>query len=259
MDKDELMDQIVIEPDETGTLTLVHVTANEPQRAADIANTLLEKASLYFGEVGASSLTANKRYIRQQLDTTKAELDEARTAMIQFRIENRLSSLNDVLRNQEALISDLRLWRDRADAEGREDDVRGYDKVIAERERELQGLILLISEHTLMQEDVSRIEGVYSTLVSKETEATLKENEVLSATYVQVLPAREPRRPLPLVTPKALLLGAVVSLALGIILAFVLHAFEHADVTADQDSVGTLQEIAPESSRIDAELERARS
>jgi uncharacterized protein involved in exopolysaccharide biosynthesis len=247
MEVPELLKQVTIEPDETGTFTLIRVTASDPKLAADIANTLLDKASQYFGEVGASSLTANRLFIQQELGATRKELDEARAALIQFQIENRLSSLEEVLESQGGLINNLKLKRDEALAQGQDERVAGYDQVIAERERELQGLILLISEYDLLRENIGRVEAVYSTLSSKATEAALKENEIFSATFAQVLPAREPSRPLPLVNPKIMVLAGVVSLALGIMLAFLLQAIEHADMEGDQDSVSALQEIVAES------------
>jgi uncharacterized protein involved in exopolysaccharide biosynthesis len=209
------------------------VTAENPILAADIANTLLDKASQYFGEVGASSLTANKLFIDDQLQAATDELDQARAALIQFQIENRLSSLEDMLDSQGNLLRSLKLQRDMSIAESKDELVEGYEEVISERELELQNLVLLNAEYQLLKEDVRRVENVYATLSSAAAEAQLKENEIVSATYVQIIPAREPSRSLPLVDPKVLLLGIVGSLALGILLAFVIQALEHAETEPD--------------------------
>jgi capsular polysaccharide biosynthesis protein len=233
MDVQEFLTQVVIEPDKEGTFTLVRVTAGNPSLAADIANTLLDKASKYFGEVGASSLTANKLFIQDQLQIATDDMDRARGALIQFQIENRLSSLEDMLSSQGSLLRSLKLQRDTAIAEGKEELVAGYEEVITERELELQNLILLNAEYQLLKEDVRRVEGVYGTLSNAAAEAQLKENEIVSATYVQVIPAREPSHALPPVDPKVLLLGALGSLALGVLLAFILQALEHAETAAD--------------------------
>jgi len=246
MDVQEFQTQVVIEPDKEGTFTLVRVTAEDPRQAANIANTLLDKASQYFGEVGASSLTANKLFIQGQLQMATDELDGARAALIQFQIENRLSSLEDMLDSQSNLLRSLKLQLDTAIAEGKDELVAGFEGVITQRELELQNLILLNAEYQLLKENVRRVEGVYTTLSNAAAEAQLKENEIVSATYVQVIPAREPIRPLPLVDPKVLLLGALGSLALGMLLAFVLQALEHADTDADQDTVSISREIATE-------------
>lgn len=243
----DLPDKIAVLSDIDSTFTEVSVTVQDPTQAAAIANALLDKASQYFGEVGASSLTANKIFIQQQLQTTKEELDKEKAAFIQFKIENRLSSLEDLLKSQGDLIRVLRVNHDEALAEGRAEFVAGYAQVIAERERELQGLILLQAEYETLKANVARVEAVYSALLAKETEARLKENEVLSATYIQIVPAREPSSPLPRVDPKILILGGVGSLALGIMIAFIMHAVEHTDLATEQGSISTTPGIARES------------
>jgi capsular polysaccharide biosynthesis protein len=252
----EFLDHVLITPDTEGTFTLVRVTADNPRLAADMANALLDKASRYFGEVGASALTANKLFIQDQLQTATDELDRARAALIQFQIENRLSSLQDMTDAQTDLLGSLKLQRDMAIAERKQELAAGFEEVIAERELELQSLILLNAEYQLLLEDVGRIQDVYDTLSGAAAEAQLKENEIVSATYVQVIPAREPSRPLPLVDPKVLLLGVLGSLALGVLLAFVLQALEHADTKADQynaraDLAGTSRDIGAESHSAD--------
>jgi capsular polysaccharide biosynthesis protein len=248
MEVSELLEKIAIQSDVESTFTEISVTVQDPRQAAAIANALLDKASQYFGEVGASSLTANKIFIQQQLQTTKEELDKEKAAFIQFKIENRVSSLEDLLQSQENLIRTLKIGHDEALAAGREDIVPGYAQVIAERERELQGLILLQAEYETLKANVARVEAIYSTLLAKETEAKLKENEVFSATYIQMMSAREPSSPLPRVDPKILILGGVGSLALGIMIAFILQAVEHTDLETDQDSISTVPGIARESS-----------
>lgn len=247
MEISDLPDRITIVSDIDSTFTEVSVTVQDPRQAAAIANALLDKASHYFGEVGASSLTANKIFIQQQLQTTKDELDKEKAAFTQFKIENRLSSLEDLLESQGTLIRTLKVDYDKARAEGREDIVTGYAQIITERERELQGLILLQAEYEMLRANVARVEAVYSTLLAKETEAKLKENEILNATYIQMLPAREPSSPLPRVNPKILVLGGVGSLALGIMIAFILQAVEHTDLATDQGSISPVPGIAKES------------
>jgi capsular polysaccharide biosynthesis protein len=243
----ELLEKIEVESDVDSTFTGVSVTVQDPVQAAAIANALLDKASQYFGEVGASSLTANKVFIQQQLQTTKEELDREKAAFMQFKIENRISSLEDVLDSHGNLIRMLQVQHDEALAEGRQEVATGYAEVIAERERELQGLILLSAEYETLRANVDRVEAIYSTLVDKETEAKLKENEVLSATYIQRMSAREPSSPLPRVDPKILILGGVGSLALGIMIAFILQAVEHTDLEVARDSVSTAPGVATES------------
>ena len=54
----------------------------------------------------------------------------------------------------------------------------------------------------------------------------MKENEIVNAKFIQIIPAGGPGRPLPRINPTILLLGIVVSLAVGIVLAFLLQYLE---------------------------------
>jgi len=235
MESDEFIEQIVIEPDENSSFIKLRVTAQEPKLAAAIANTLLDKASRYFGELSAGSITADKEFIQQQLQETKDELDEARAVLIQFQLENRIGLIDQLLMSQHTLIRQLNLGRDEELAKGNQGTADSYDLIIAKRERELQDLILLSSEYWVLQGVLRRIETTYSSLLDKETEAKFKENEILSARFIRVIPAREPSRPLPRVNVKVLLLGGIVSLVLGIMIAFTLEYSDRAAVTADKD------------------------
>ncbi len=82
---------------------------------------------------------------------------------------------------------------------------------------------MLSAEYEVLKDTVGRIEATYANLLGKETEAIIKEDQVRSAKFVQVIPAGVPSRPLPRLDVKILLLGGVVSLALGIMLAFALE------------------------------------
>jgi len=223
---DELTGHMVIEPDENSSFIELHVTSQDAKLAAAISNTLLEKASQYFGGLSAGTITANKVFIQQQIDETKQELDQARANLIQFQIENRVGSMDGLVRPQESLITALKSNRDKELAEANKATAVNYDEIIATRELELQELILLSSEYEVLQQEVNRIEATYGSLLDKETEADLKENEILSARFIQVIPAQEPSRPLPRLSAKVLLLGGILSLVLGIMIAFVLEYSE---------------------------------
>jgi uncharacterized protein involved in exopolysaccharide biosynthesis len=233
LDVDELLEEMVIEPDENSDFINLRVTAPDPKLAAAIANTLLDTASRYFGELSAGSITTGKEFIQQQLQETKDELDRARAALIQFQIENRVGSPSGLLGSQESLVTALKSDRDRALAEGKEVEASSYDEIIYARELELQELILLNSEYAGLQDTAWRIAEVYSDLLDRETEAKLKENEIMSARFVQVVPAREPERSLPRFDVRLLLVGGVVSLIAGVVLAFLLEALEGVPAPSD--------------------------
>jgi succinoglycan biosynthesis transport protein ExoP len=226
IDPEEILNQTAIEPDTASDSVRVSVTANDPKLAADIAFALVNRASQYFAELNAGSITVNKEFIQAQLQATKKELDQARAAMIDFQIKNRIGSLTGLLRSQEDLITASKANRDRALAEGNKAIATSYESIIAAREQELQEQIALSSQNEDLQGAVHRIDSTYTSLLSKESEVKLKENELLNARFIQIIPASAPGRPLPRINPTILLLGIVVSLAVGIVLAFLLQYLE---------------------------------
>lgn len=234
MSVDELLSQMLIEPGEVNDFDKLRITAYDPEVAAAVANALLDRALHHFGEMSAGSLTANREFIQQQLAEIKADLDTARADLIQFQVENRIGSLSGFLESQESLVTTLKSRHDQALAEGREATAASYSEIISARERELQELVLLSAEYEVLKDTVGRIESTYANLLGKETEAIIKEDQVRSAKFVQVIPAGVPSSPLSRLDVKVLLLGGVVSLALGIMLAF---ALEYLGRTAVEDSV----------------------
>jgi uncharacterized protein involved in exopolysaccharide biosynthesis len=228
-------EQILIEPFENSDFVRLTVTADSPKMATAIANTLMVKASQYFGALSARSFTANRESIQQQLQKTKDELDRAKAALVQFKIKNKLGSLGGLLDKQQSLIVDLKLSRDNALAKGDQASVLAYEQIIASRERELQDLILLTLEHDTLQQNFQSIDATYSSLVNKETEAKLKENELLSARFIRIIPASEPTRPLPQVSTILITVAAIISLVLGVLIAFLLEALNNLSVSAGKD------------------------
>lgn len=231
-----LEDRIVIETEETSDFVTLTVTAENPQLAALIANTIVEKAAHNFGALSAGSLTVNREFIQQQLQKVKTELDQAKTNLVQFQIENRVGSLEALLAKQQSLLIDLKLNRDIALAKGEQTTVLAYDGIIATRERELQDLILLTVEADTLQSNVGTIQRTYGDLLDRDTEAGLKENEILSAKFVQIIPAYEPEDPLPQFNIPLLIVGGIVSFVVGIILAFLLQALHDLSISSkDED------------------------
>jgi uncharacterized protein involved in exopolysaccharide biosynthesis len=238
MDASELLKRTVLESSASSDFLKLSVTAQDPKLAAAIANATIDKASQYFGELSAASLTANKQVIEQELKDTRKELDIAQTAVIQFQIKNKIGSSDGPLASQERMIATAETNRDQALAEGNKEVAARYDEIIATREQEFQSLIQLNAEYQALQWDAKRISTDYTSLLSKQTEVKLKEKEVLSADFVRIIPAREPLRPLSRFDPRILLLGAIASLALGITMAFVLeYSGSTATATADEDKV----------------------
>lgn len=99
-----------------------------------------------------------------------------------------------------------------------------YAPMIAQREAELSGLIGLHADYDNLQAAVDRAQDAYSFLEDKVVEARLKENQGLTAGYLQIVePARIPTNPAPSQTLRLALVGGILAILAGIVLAFVLE------------------------------------
>ncbi|NLE75864.1 MAG: hypothetical protein GX605_03810 [Chloroflexi bacterium] len=102
-----------------------------------------------------------------------------------------------------------------------------YDQTVAMLQTELSSLIGLSDEYDDLLSRVNEARSAYSLVSDKLTEARLKESQVLNMGYIRVIdPARLPDRPLASKLAQYALAGAVVSLLLGVVLAFLLEGLE---------------------------------
>jgi len=209
MEAESFLKTVTIKQSEGGSpYTKLSVTADNPQLAASLANTLMETALKYFGSLRAKSFTRTREFINQQLEEARSELNKAQNDLIQFQIKNKVSSLDALIGSQQSLIRQLNFERDQALAKGDMELASNYDQIIAKRQRELQELLGLSSEYDDLRAAVDRASTTYYYLLDRETEAKLKENELSNVDFIQVLPAREPSRPLPRLNPKDHPLGS---------------------------------------------------
>lgn len=223
---EDLLAKAVIEADASSDFIHLSITADDPRLAAAIANTWVELAAQYFGELSAGSLTANKTFIQQELAQTNEDLDIARQALVTFQMENSIGLVERFLSSQQDLITSAKASRDSALARGETALAAGYDRIIVDRERELQARIQISAEYGVLKDNFERVSGMHAVLLDKETEADLKINEIQSARYIRVIPAREPSRPLPNLDPRILLVGILASIVVGVVLAFLLEFLE---------------------------------
>lgn len=226
IDPATLQDRLIIEADSSSDFVSLRVVADDPQQAADIANTLMETASNYFATLSAGSFTANKEVITRQLEDTQAEWRAAKDALVKFQVENKIGSFTGILESPERLLINAQTARDEALATGRTDVAAKYDLIIARHEAVLQKRVQLNAEYELLQSDVNRIGETYKVLLAKEAEAELKEQEILSARFIRIIPAQVPRSPLSSLDLRMLLVGALASLVVGIVLVFILEGIE---------------------------------
>jgi len=111
-----------------------------------------------------------------------------------------------------------------ATAEGYRTVQAQCEQIIAQRKADLAALIGLSAEYDTLQNALEQAQERVSFLASKANEAEIKKSQALSAGYLQIIePARTPGSPMPSNTWQLVGLGAVVSLIVGTILAFLLE------------------------------------
>ena len=99
-----------------------------------------------------------------------------------------------------------------------------YGQIIASREAGLVTLIGLGAEYDTLENSLQQARERVSFLAGKANEAEIKKSQALAAGYLQIIePAHTPGSPMPSNTWQLMALGAVVSLIVGTILAFLLE------------------------------------
>ncbi|MCB0208630.1 MAG: hypothetical protein KDJ52_04855 [Anaerolineae bacterium] len=224
MSKDELLERVTVEVPEGSLIMRIQVLAPDPDDAAALANAIVDAGLHQYEELLAQSTVSTLKFIDQQIEITSAELSQAETTLMQFQIENKVGQLDQAINSQYNFISDLRKQSDLASANGDLDKAHSIQDIILDREIEMQNMISLSAEYNRLQAQVSRVRETYNFLLDRKTEAQIKESQIRSSSSIQIItPARPPQRPTTLLDGRIVVLGGVVSLLAGVLLAFLLE------------------------------------
>ena len=236
----ELRQKIEVEIPQNSNLMRVSVKAADPEVAALLANAVVETGLAQFAELSARPTSGMRVFIEQQLDVAQAEYEIAESELTQFQVANKIGSLSTALDRQYQLIETLKTQRDMALAAGDSGRKETLDKLILEREAELQNLIGLSSQYYTLVGRVDRARDTYNFMLNKKAEAQIKENQILELGSIQVITsARPPSRPAAAMNTKLLLLAAIASLIAGVLLAFLL---EYITTTSNVQSIRSFPE-----------------
>lgn len=220
----DLRDRIEIDIPENSQLMKVSVLAPDPEMAALLANAVAGTGLWRYGQLLAQPTANTRKFIERELETTREELQSAEAALTQFQIANKIGPLDDAIQSQYDLIRSLRMQRDVAQSRGDVVEAQATEEMILEREAALQNLIGLSPEYNALVDRVSRVRATHSFLLDKRVEAQIKENQILGSGPIQVItPARPPNRPVPAITGRRIVLGAIVSLLAGVLSTFALE------------------------------------
>jgi len=189
----------------------------------------VEKAQSVYDEALAAEAAAIEAATADGVDGEIAEITPTQLALLSdaVTIANRALEKHmvdadyyrELARSQEAAVI-----AHEANATASQTAVSEYGRIIADQEAELAGLVALSAEYHTLELALEHEQDRVSFLSEKVTEATTKKSQALAAGYLQVIePARTPSSPLPSNRLQLMALGAVVSLVVGTILAFVLE------------------------------------
>jgi uncharacterized protein involved in exopolysaccharide biosynthesis len=203
--------------------------ARTPQLAQEIANAAVSIGISYYGEVSAKPAAAAGESIHAQLQNAEKDLRAAQDALANFQKDNNITSLEDELANDNLLIQRLQTARSDLLVEGK--PTSAIDNLLAQRRQEVVNLQALSPSYAVLEENAKQAKAGYDLLLSKYQEATLKVDDVRSASFMQVIePATEPAAQIPSKSKTILGLTFAGSLGLGVLLALLLDSFRKARI-----------------------------
>jgi uncharacterized protein involved in exopolysaccharide biosynthesis len=227
----------------------VTVEARRPDLAAEIANTHINIAIAYYGELRAQSTRAEQNLFAEQLGGAEQQLESTEKALTDFRTQHGIYSLESQMATQQRLLEQLQLERDRrllepvptastttnsasavttATALPATDPIEEVDKLIAQRRQELDQFTALAPQYHILTQNVEQARAVYQDLLSKYNQAELTATAVQAVNFIQVIKPAFARAESN--WPKLAVLALAGSLGVGVVLAFLLQYISNYNV-----------------------------
>jgi uncharacterized protein involved in exopolysaccharide biosynthesis len=227
---DELSAGLTVEPVPNSEFVELSLQCRDPQLVAIMANTLMDVALRFYGELRARPTTMSRIFISEQLTLSLEEWETAEENLTQFQIAIKIGDLDAAISTRQELLQSLAFTRDTAWAEDDLQVIKKYEALIAGYERELESSLGLRSQYTALQATANQARGIYELLLDRQTQAELKENEIRNVGFISILgPARKPSRPVSF-SFTLMLAGALVALVVGVSLAFGWEYLETQDI-----------------------------
>lgn len=219
-----------VEPMNDSDFMYVRVRARSPELARSIANTHVESAIAYYGEVRAKPAAATKAFLAQEIAAAEVQLAAAEDALIQFKTQNRIGDLASDIASYQTVIQQLQLERNRQIVAGATPAaMQATDVLIEQTKLEKERLVSLEPRYGHLNEAVQQARANIKFLNEKYTEAALKTQTVQSASFIQPVEyAGLPSRPVPAMSLTLIALALVGSLGVGIMLALLVEAIINA-------------------------------
>ncbi len=222
-DPAQVRHNLTVEQPINSQLVNVSVRAASPEEAAAIANALVEAGRVYFGQLQAVPAAQAREFISAQVKDAAQRLAAANTALAAYKQAHQINDLPSEIQAQRDIITRLTIASSEALVSGDTARAAAYERLIATHTAELQRLTVLSDNYALLREDIASARDYYRFLVDKETEAVLKENELLRAGFIQVVEtAYAADAPVLPVDVRVLVLGLLASLVVSAMVAFFL-------------------------------------
>ena len=107
MSVDEFLRNITVERDPIGDLMSVSLTSTSPEAAETLLRRHVDIALEAFRANRALSTESAGKFLETELALAEKDLEDARSAVLQFKLENRIESLDRALAAEEQAIRDL--------------------------------------------------------------------------------------------------------------------------------------------------------
>ncbi|MBE9513738.1 MAG: hypothetical protein IMY83_01715, partial [Chloroflexi bacterium] len=184
---DEVLARLTVEQSPVSGFVELSLQCEDPQLAADMTNALMDTALRYYGELRAKPTTMSRIFISEQLSLSREGWEKAEEKITQFQIEHNIGDLETEIDRQQSLIQSLTLVHDTDSAEGNMEAVARYETIMAQRKQELQNLLALRPRYTTLKTASDQVRGTHELLLARQTQAELKENEIMSVGFINVL------------------------------------------------------------------------
>jgi uncharacterized protein involved in exopolysaccharide biosynthesis len=230
LSEEQLPYEIDVAPIRDSDFMTITVTSSDPNLASEIANTHIQAAVAYYGEIRAKPASAEMDLIYAQLQKAEEDYRSAEGKFNEYKSQHQIISLDSEIYILENFLEQLKFERDREIFDRAvavdltaADISEKLEELITARENELQQLVELEPTYLLLQEQVTQSRDKYQHMKEKHDEAQLKVIAVQAANFIQILsPAKVPPASDPDLL-RTLVIPLVGTFGFAILMAFLLE------------------------------------
>lgn len=162
IDPEQIDFELEIGTDSDSDFVVIKITAPKSTLAASIANTLVDQAVDYYGELRARPTIEEKNLYAEQLQAAEAAYHAASEAFTSYKAQNNVVLLSQEIAAAQRLLEQLQSERDQRILEiGVKDPVTQVNELIQQRQSELDRLLALEPTYLFLEEDYQEAREEY--------------------------------------------------------------------------------------------------